>query len=361
MNRFRFCLTFFIFLSVFSVGAFANCTTQYGNTTCDTGSEAYSACLAKQQLAVSQNNLNTPCTLNNSQTGYSLGAWGGIYWFSFSGPPPPPTCSAGTFVPGSWPTGHSGVACHAGCAGEATLPSASAGTPAGLTLTGAQCTASDSASTSVPTTPQVTTCNSDGSSCTYCDNLGNCVTADNPNNTPPPVTGSGTPASSSSAPSTGGSGSGTGTNPSSSSNSGSDTASSTGNGGAQPANNGDYDSNPAHSTSSSCTAGDACNAGQASGVVGTLYQQSGDSVAAEYSNFKATVANSPLVSSATGFFTFTPSGACPTWQIPGNEYWGKDGFTFDFFCTPQFLSILQLAGYLVLAIGAFCAFRIALY
>ena len=96
-------------------------------------------------------------------------------------------------------------------------------------------------------------------------------------------------------------------------------------------------------------------------MIGTLYQRSGDSLSAEYGKFTAAVGSSPIITAATGFFTFTPSGTCPTWHIPGNKYWGQAGFDFTFFCNPAFLTILQLAGYLVLAVGAFSAFRVALY
>jgi hypothetical protein len=37
------------------------------------------------------------------------------------------------------------------------------------------------------------------------------------------------------------------------------------------------------------------------------------------------------------------------------------GFDFSFFCADGMLAILALAGYIVLAVGAFSAFRIALY
>lgn len=114
------------------------------------------------------------------------------------------------------------------------------------------------------------------------------------------------------------------------------------------------------STSGKCTEA-VCDVGQADGQVGALYVSSGDSVAAEFASYSAQVASTPIASVVPQFFAFTPSGTCPTWSIPGNQYWGSSGFSFAFFCQSAFLSLLQAAGFIVLATAAFRAFTIALY
>lgn len=116
------------------------------------------------------------------------------------------------------------------------------------------------------------------------------------------------------------------------------------------------------STSSSKCTGGACDVGNADGVMGAMYRPSTDTPAGIYNGFSAQVAQSPLITAASGFFTMNASGGtCPVWHIPGNKYWGPSGFDFTFFCSAAMLQLLALAGYLVLAVGAFNAFRIALY
>ncbi|WP_354546689.1 hypothetical protein [Rhodanobacter soli] len=96
--------------------------------------------------------------------------------------------------------------------------------------------------------------------------------------------------------------------------------------------------------------------------MGQMYTPGTDTPASVYGDFKAQVSASPIMSSASGFFSASGiGGACPTWHIPGNKYWGQAGFSFDFFCADGMLALLALAGYMVLAVGAFSAFRIAIY
>lgn len=295
--------------------------------------------------------------LKSSVSGAVYNQWTGTYV-------PPSTCSANVNRFGIAPHDSSGLDCHNGCEEEAFFdPTAPAGQTWGVSSTGKTCTVgsastpADGSSAAPP--PQAMTCKADGT-CTWCDTQnGNCVTGKTSAGKPPAITGAQGGTSSPPPPNLGSTG-----NPASGSSSGGTGSGGTvitGNGGPQPANNGDWAKGPAHATSAGCTAGDACNAGQASGVVGTLYQASGDSIGQEYSSFKAQVSSSPLISAASGFFAFTPSGSCPTWHIPGNKYWGEAGFDFTFFCDPAILAILQAAGLIVLAVGAFSAFRIALY
>lgn len=111
---------------------------------------------------------------------------------------------------------------------------------------------------------------------------------------------------------------------------------------------------------SKCDSG-ACDVGEADGDVGGLYQSSGQTPNSVYSTFAAQIKGSPIVSAAGGFFNVQAGGSCPSWHIPGNQFWGAAGFDFSFFCSSAMLALFQLAGYLVLAGAAFCAFRIAIY
>jgi len=104
-----------------------------------------------------------------------------------------------------------------------------------------------------------------------------------------------------------------------------------------------------------------CDVGQADGDTGALYTASVDTPGSVYANFKSRVSGSPLITAAAGFFTVNASGSCPSWHIPGNQYWGQGGFDFTFFCDSGILAILALAGWIVLAVAAFSAFRIAIY
>jgi hypothetical protein len=115
------------------------------------------------------------------------------------------------------------------------------------------------------------------------------------------------------------------------------------------------------SSNSKCTTG-VCDVGNADGNIGALYEGGTSSVESVYSDFKADVSSAPIIGTVSNFFVVgNLSGACPSWHIPGNKYWGEAGFDFDFFCSSGMLSILDLAGWIVLALGAFCAVRIAIY
>jgi hypothetical protein len=274
-------------------------------------------------------------------------------------PPPPPTCTAGQVVtPGTnvLQSSTTGEMCTTGANScEVSLKIGGANSGASV-LSGNACSATQGKTQPLPTPSETT--NANGTK-TYCDNLGNCVTSGpSPPSAPPSASSSAnnstnaasntdtTPASSASTSGSNGSGSGNG--------SGTGTGSTgSGNGNGAPASS--------SSTSTKCTDG-VCDVGNADGQVGQLYTPSTDTPASVYASFKAEVSASPLISAATGFFSPpSASGTCPTWHIPGNKYWGEAGFDFTFFCSDGMLALLSLAGILVLAVGAFSAFRIALY
>ena len=283
--------------------------------------------------------------------------------YSFTGTVPPSYyCQAGQVVPAGTTVSYSSASGEQ-CSGTCETAFAVGGSFSGSTvLTGNSCSATNGVTKSL--TPASETSNADGSK-TYCDPIsGKCVTS-----VAAPATA---PASSSSSANDSTASTSQTSNPATSSSSTTTTTTtgtgdgsgSTGSGsGSSTSVSNTTTDNPAStsSTATKCTTG-VCDVGNADGNVGTLYTAGTDTPASVYNDFKANVANSPLISAATGFFTVSGlSGTCPTWQIPGNKYWGAAGFSFDFFCNSAFLALLTLAGYLVLAVGAFSAFRIALY
>lgn len=345
------------------------------------------ACVLYHSGAVNQV-VKVGCSVNYG-TCHSSPADGWNRW-SFTGDVPP-TCPAGQIVPPGTPyeqSSSTGEACTSGanrCEMTLVLGGSSSGSQM---LTGAACAASTGdftphAGLAPPVPPDPTP---DGGR-TFCDAIsGICVTAAPGDGGPPtaPAAPDGstdnsstntagtttTGATTTTTTTTGGSttnttnnfsgttdGGGTGTGSGSFSGSGSSsaaTASSSTSTASTPA--------VASSSSSKCTGG-ACDVGNADGQMGGMYQSSAETPSTVFSSFAAQVQTSPLIGAATGFFSTAgiSGGTCPTWQIPGNKYWGASGFSFDFFCSPGMLALLALAGYLVLAVGAFSAFRIALY
>lgn len=294
--------------------------------------------------------------LNGNGADFYYGGW------PFTGSIPPPrictagqSVSTGTHYTQSSVTGRSCTADANACEMAFNLGGPDGGS---FSLTGSQCPVEgDPDKGPVPLASD--TKNPDGGH-TYCDPINKvCVTTHPGDGSDgPPASSSSsatgttansqtdTPASSSSSTTTGsGDGSGTGTG------SGSGTGIST-----------TKTDNPASSSSTKteCTTG-VCDVGNADGNIGSLYTPSSDTPASVYGSFISSVSSSPIMSAASGFFAVNASGSCPTWHIPGNKYWGESGFSFDFFCQSAMLLLLQLGGYLVLAVGAFSAFSIALY
>lgn len=279
--------------------------------------------------------------------------------FSFSPPFTPGVCISGTVLPTGTPyqySAKSGAAASSGCELAMQIGGPNNGL---MEETGSQVAAPGTSSATAAPASQTT--NPNGST-TYCEtNTSICVTSNAPAPAPaatPNATTSSTtnnPASTSTTATTstttgtttttgdgsGSGSSGTGTSSSTTSTTGSTTV-------------------PASASSTSCTTG-VCDVGNADGSIGALYNPSGDTPGSVYSSFVAQVSSTPIISASTGFFTLNVSGTCPTFTIPGNKYWGQAGFTFSFFCTSAMLALFQLAGFLVLAVAAYAAFKIALY
>lgn len=102
----------------------------------------------------------------------------------------------------------------------------------------------------------------------------------------------------------------------------------------------------------------------AQGDLSDVYKPAGDSVGSVMGKYRAQLESSPLINAANGFFTVNVSGSCPTLTIPpavfmGHNIWeGLDG---NILCEGPLLSIMEMAGYVVLALASFQAFRIAFY
>ena len=90
-----------------------------------------------------------------------------------------------------------------------------------------------------------------------------------------------------------------------------------------------------------------------------LYESDTDlTIEKVYDKFRHRVENAPIIDATKSFFSISVSGSCPVFTIPATAYW--DAMTFDFHCSGTFLAILQLMGWVLLAMAAFEAGRIAL-
>jgi hypothetical protein len=103
--------------------------------------------------------------------------------------------------------------------------------------------------------------------------------------------------------------------------------------------------------------GEGGGVGSVGSGLGALYESDGRSVSDAYGEFKGRVEGSTLVSSADGFFSgCIGGGSCPaaTWDA------GEWGFVHDLadLCAGVLSELLGWAGWVVLALAAFAAFRI---
>ncbi len=296
---------------------------------------------------------------------YNAGSWGSAnasrYCYDTA-----TTCAAGQVVPtGSQYTNYpsTGESCSGSCEMALSAGTLSGGQWSGggnYVLNGSLCLASGTAKSGLSPKPSETT-NADGSK-TFCDPIsGKCVTTKGPTTSPASSSSSGNHSTDSSSVTDTPASSSSSTTTTTTTGTGGDSGSGTGSGSSTSVSNTKTDTlASASSTASKCTTG-VCDVGEADGDPGQLYQSSTDTVGSVYATFEQQMSNAPIISAVSGFFSITPSGQCPTWHIPGNQYWGAAGFDFTFFCDSAVLAIMTLAGYVVLAMAAFCATRIAIY
>lgn len=368
MNRY---LVFAAFLSAF-LGVFCFSTPVYASTSAAT---ALSQC---QAYATAENADAPGSNIECENVGFvssiqtclieAIGTAGNYGGYVYSCTAPGSGCVAGTVVPDGTVIQHSstsGASYYNGC----TLSLVLGGPNSGEQVETGEVQPSGTSTVNQTATPSTQTSNSDGSQ-TFCNSSGQCMTY-NPT-TPINYDANGSNASTTSTS--------TMTNSATSSTSTTDSSSSTtgtisdggGSGSGSGGSGGSYSStttgtsttttsSPASSSSSSqnCTTG-VCDVGNFDGQLGTLYTPSQDTPQSVYSQFASSVSSSPLSTAVTGFFGVSTSGSCPSWSIPANKYW-TSGFSFDFFCQSAILSLLSAAGYVVLAVAAYAAFKIALY
>lgn len=106
--------------------------------------------------------------------------------------------------------------------------------------------------------------------------------------------------------------------------------------------------------------GDEDGPGQPGEGVGDLYESDGTTIDGVIANFRTKVMQSPLIGAASGFMgNCSFGGQCPVWTYDGGEYMGA--LTFDALCNGALQGLLSYGGYIVLALGAFAAFRIGVY
>ena len=108
-----------------------------------------------------------------------------------------------------------------------------------------------------------------------------------------------------------------------------------------------------------------CSAGKAStGDLSKLYTASTDTVGSVMGKYQDQFKSSPFVTAANNFLTVNPTGTCPQLSIPAADFMGTNiwaGLNPNLLCEGTLLNVMDLAGYVVLALAAFQAFRIALY
>lgn len=106
--------------------------------------------------------------------------------------------------------------------------------------------------------------------------------------------------------------------------------------------------------------GDGDGPGGVGDGVGSLYEGSDKTVEGVMSDFRSQAMNSTLFGSITGFMGDCAfGGTCPVWSYDGGEYMGK--VTFDGLCSGSMQSLFSYGGFIVMALAAFAAFRVAIY
>lgn len=104
---------------------------------------------------------------------------------------------------------------------------------------------------------------------------------------------------------------------------------------------------------------ETCAPGSSAAEVGDLYTESDASVASIMSGYTAQASSTPLITAASGFLTYTGGGSCPAFNVPATDFW--PAMNFNYHCAGDLAVALQMGGFLILAIAAFQAFRIAFY
>lgn len=105
---------------------------------------------------------------------------------------------------------------------------------------------------------------------------------------------------------------------------------------------------------------DAEPSGTAGQGVGRLYKDTPLTAGQVMGTFISQVMRTPILESVRAFFgSCTYAGTCPVWTYDGGEMMGT--LTFDLLCQTVMAELLNFASYMILAVAAFGAFKIAVY
>ncbi|UNE61048.1 attachment protein [Xanthomonas oryzae] len=88
-----------------------------------------------------------------------------------------------------------------------------------------------------------------------------------------------------------------------------------------------------------------------------LYKKSDKTAESVLSKFNTHVRAAPMVAGITNFMKVPSGGSCPVFSLAGSKFW--DAMTINFHCGGDFLAFLRAAGWVIFAIAAYAALRIA--
>ncbi|UEQ17051.1 hypothetical protein [Xanthomonas phaseoli] len=91
--------------------------------------------------------------------------------------------------------------------------------------------------------------------------------------------------------------------------------------------------------------------------MGDLYTKSDKTVESVVSKFAAQVRSTPIAGGIASFMTVPSGGSCPVFTLGASKWWSA--MTIDFHCSGTFLGFLRACGWVILAIAAYAAIRIA--
>lgn len=104
--------------------------------------------------------------------------------------------------------------------------------------------------------------------------------------------------------------------------------------------------------------GDGNEPGQPAPTEGDLYTKSDKTIQGVVSKFHGEVMKLPIGKGISNFMRVPGGGACPVFTLGASTWWRS--MSIDFHCSGAFLSLLRACGFVILAIAAYAAARIAL-
>ncbi|HDS1123133.1 TPA: hypothetical protein QDZ60_000390, partial [Stenotrophomonas maltophilia] len=105
--------------------------------------------------------------------------------------------------------------------------------------------------------------------------------------------------------------------------------------------------------------GDGDGPGEVGSDGGPLYERDKNlTLDKVFNDFKQQAEKLPIIQATKSFFTVSIGGSCPVFTLPASQYW--DTMTFDLHCYGVIYESFLLMGWVLLAIAAFMAAKIAL-